>query len=292
MNNISILITASAIYTGRELIRDGYIYIEDGIIKEMGPQPAPDELQDATLIIGGEGRVVVPGLTAIADVAAYPIRFRSHGISERIKFYRGLSDHDLFTLSLPGIYELHMMGVTTAFVEALSPALPLELARRIGGFYGAARPSCAEEYRVQPILRGVITIGGEGCPGGEVKDGDTHNLVLTNRDTYSLDGVGDVLEASQRLRRMAGLGDLIIEPGATAELAVYDTSRPPAMLLYSADEYEVRKIYTLHANLESLIAGADILVEMGEHLRIGRKHLTEALQTLRKIEMGKEASNL
>ncbi len=286
--NISVLITASVVYTGKELVRDGYVYIEDGIIKDVGPQPVPDELQDATLIIGGEGRIVVPGLASVADVAAYPIRFERPSLLRRIEFYRRLSDRDLFALSLPGIYELHMMGVTTIFVESLTPSLPLELARQIGGFYGAARPSCSEEYKVQPLLRGAITIGGNGCPGGELKDGDLYNMVLTGREAYSLDGVADVLEASQRLRRAAGLPEALIQTGASAEIAVYDTSRPPAMMLYAADEDRVRRVYTLRASLESLVAGQDVLVEMGEHLRIGRKHLAESAQLMRRLSQNQE----
>mgnify|MGYP001772670055 CR=1 FL=1 len=281
---LSVLINASAVYTGKELLKDAYVYIEDGVIREIGPQPAPDEVQSATLLLGGEGRVVVPGLAALADVAAYPIRFSRPNISRRLVFYRGLSERELFTASLPGVYELHVMGVTTIFVESLSPSLPVELARRIGGFYGAARPSCSEPYAVQPILRGSLTIGGEGCPGGDVTEGEEEALVLTGRAGYQLDGIGDVLEKSQRLRRMAGLPEVRVEPNQVAELVVYDTSRPPAMMMYVAGPDDIRGIYGSHASVESVIAGMDILVEMGEHMRIGRKHLSEALQLYRRLK--------
>lgn len=281
---LSVLINASAVYTGKELIRDAYVYIEDGVIKEVGPQPASEEIQEATLILGGEGRVVVPGLTAVADVAAYPIRFSRPNIQRRMSFYSSLSDKDLFTASLPGVYELHLSGVTTVFVESLSPTLPLELTRKIGGFYGAARPSCGEPYSVQPILRGLITIGGEGCPGGDVIDGDERALVLTGKGGYTLESLGDVLEKSRRLRSLAGLPEARIEPKQVAEIVVYDTSRPPAMMLYMGGEDEIRKIYQSHAVVESVIAGLEILVEMGEHMRIGRKHLTEAAQLYRRLK--------
>ncbi|MGC9210373.1 MAG: hypothetical protein ACP5FT_03830 [Acidilobus sp.] len=282
---LSVLVNASAVYTGKELLRDAYVYIEDGVVKDIGPQPAPDEIQDATLIIGGEGRVVVPGLTAVADVAAYPIRFSKPAITKRIQFYRGLSDRELFTSSLPGVYELHVMGVTTIFVEALSPSLPLELARKIGGFYGVARPSCTEAFAVQPILKGEITIGGEGCEGGDVRDGEEDALVLTGRGGYQLDGLGDVLEKSQRLRRIAGLPEVRLEPQQVAELVVYDASRPPSMMIYAADVDEIRKIYVSRASVESVIAGLDVLVEMNEHMRIGRKHLNEASQLYKRLKL-------
>ena len=280
---LTVLINASAVYTGKELLKDSYVYIEDGVIREVGPQPAPDELQDATLIIGGEGRLVVPGLTAVADVAAYPIRYQRPTLSQRMEFYRRLSDRDLFTSSLPGVYELHMMGVTTVLVESLSASLPLELARRIGGFYGVARPACSEEFSLQPILRGLVTIGDEACPGGELEDGDRSHMVLTGRGGYGLDGINDALGLSDSLRKLAGLPQATIEPGRQAEIAVYDTSKPPAMLIYRAGEEEVKRVYTSHAVLESLIAGMDILVEMGEHMRIGRKHLQEATQLYRRL---------
>ena len=286
--NISILITASAIYTGREVLRDGYVYIEDGIVKDVGPQPPPDDVQDATLIIGGPGRVVVPGLTAVADVAAYGIRYSRPTIGRRVEFYRRLSDDELFKLSLPGVYELHMMGVTTIFVESLSPRLPFDLARKVGGFYGAARPTCVEEFRVQPTLRGLISIGGGECPAGDVADGDRESLVLTGTGGYNIDGIADVLQASSKLRRLAGLPDPLIEPNSTAEIAVFDTSRPPAMFLYAAGEDLIRTVYTSRAYLETLIAGQDVLVEMGEHLRIGRKHLEEATNLVRRLGLMKE----
>ena len=53
---LSVLINASAVYTGKELLKDAYVYIEDGVIKEVGPQPAPDEAQAATLLLGPRGR--------------------------------------------------------------------------------------------------------------------------------------------------------------------------------------------------------------------------------------------
>ncbi len=280
---LSVLINASAVYTGKELVKDAYVYIEDGVIREIGPQPAPDEAQAATLLLGGEGRVVVPGLAAVADVAAYPIRFSRPNMPTRLQYYRSLSDRDLFTASLPGVYELHLMGVTTIFVESLSPSLPVELARRIGGLYGAARPSCAEPYAVQPILRGLVTIGGDGCPGGDVSETEDELLVLTGRPGYQLDSLGDVLEKSQRLRKLAGLQEARVEPQQLAELVVYDTSRPPAMMMYTAAPEYIRGIYVTHASVESVIAGMDILVEMGEHMRIGRKHLNEALHLYRNL---------
>ncbi|MGC9112876.1 hypothetical protein [Acidilobus sp.] len=280
---LTVLINAAAVYTGKEIIRDSYVYIEDGIIRDVGPQPAPDDIQDATLVIGGEGRVVVPGLTAVADVAAYPIRYTRPSLAARIELYRRLKDEELFTASLPGVYELHMMGVTTALVESLSSSLALDLARRIGGFYGVARPSCTEAFSIQPILRGLVTIGSKDCPGGQVEDGDRGHLVLTGRGGYGLEDLDDVLSLSQSLRKLAGLEETLIEPNRPAEVAVYDASKPPAMLIYKAGEDEIRRIYTSHATLESLIAGMDVLVEMGEHMRIGRKHLNEAAQLYRRL---------
>jgi hypothetical protein len=280
---LTVLINAAAVYTGKEIIRDSYVYIEDGIIRDVGPQPAPDDVQDATLVIGGEGRVVVPGLTAVADVAAYPIRYTRPSLAARIELYRRLKENELFTASLPGVYELHMMGVTTALVESLSSSLALDLARKIGGFYGVARPSCTEAFSIQPILRGLVTIGSKDCPGGQVEDGDREHLVLTGRGGYGLEDLDDVLSLSQSLRKLAGLEETLIEPNRPAEVAVYDASKPPAMLIYKAGEDEIRRIYTSHATLESLIAGMDVLVEMGEHMRIGRKHLNEAAQLYRRL---------
>jgi hypothetical protein len=37
--------------------------------------------------------------------------------------------------------------------------------------------------------------------------------------------------------------------------------------------------------VESVIAGLEILVEMGEHMRIGKKHLMEAAQLYRRLKI-------
>lgn len=291
---VDILITGSIVFTGDRFLRNGYVYIRDGKIDYVGEGPVPEEYTYATLILGGPGRVVMPGLTALASVAAYPIRFQSPTMGARVKFYK---EHDLKTLvlaSLPAVYELHMSGVTTIIVEGLTPELPLELARMVGGFYGLAIPICSGvEPRYVPGLASLITLSGSECEGeADVREingigfkGSSRLLSVFNGPSYVITRVisENPWFESLELRKTVSLPPPAIKPGRVAEIAVYDVSRPPAMLLDMAGEREVLNIYVSGAKLETLIAGEDVLVDTGEHLYIVEKHFNEIRRVAEKI---------
>ncbi|MDM7275165.1 MAG: hypothetical protein P3X22_003450 [Thermoprotei archaeon] len=291
---IDILITGSIVYTGERLVRDGYVYIRDGKVEHVGEAPVLEDYSYATLLLGGPGRIVVPGLTAMANTAAYPLRFRGASMAERVNYYRGLDVKTLVTLSLPAVYELHMSGVTTIIVEGLSPELPLSLSEAVGGFYGLAVPVCSGvEPRYVPGLASALRISGPGCEGeadvvevdGRGFKGSRRVLGLFRGASLLLtaSGVEDPLGESLELRKAAMLPPPVIKQGRIAEIAVFDVSRPPAMMLDTASEKEILRVYSSGARLESLIAGEDVLVDTGEHLYIVERSFKEARSLSEKV---------
>lgn len=283
---VDILVTGSIIFTGERLLRNGYVYIKNGKIVAVGEGPAPEEFTYATLLLGGEGRAVVPGLAAVSSASTYPIRFMRPRMSERVKYYKETSVKSLIAAALPAIYELHMSGVTTVIVEGLKTEIPLELSRLVGGFYGLAVPACSgEEPSFVPGVVAVSKIYSDDCPGegdmkedgGELYWGSTRLLALFNELSYvaKIRSISP-WEASNSLRRALMLPPQVIKQGRMAEIAVFDVSRPPAMLLDMAAEAEIKSIYASGAKLESLISGEDVLVDTGEHLYIAEKQFREA----------------
>ncbi len=277
-----VLITGSVLYTGRELIKDAYVYVKNGRVIDYGVSPVPEDYTYATLVLGGEGRIIVPGLTMIIDAPAYPLRIYRPSLKDRSGMYNLLSPSEAMTLSLPAIYEAHISGATTVLVEYKSLDIVAGLETGIGGFYGLAYPACLGEPPRHEAIP-IVTVHGEGCDGEGIVEvrgdwgfiGDDRVLALFHRPTYSrLEG--DPLEESARLRKAIGLGDPQVKRNERAEIAVFNSSRPPGVFLDRAGEDVIRRIYSTGARIESLMAGESILVDQGEHLYIVEKQFSEA----------------
>ncbi len=272
---IEVLITGSVIVTGREVVRDGYVYVKNGRILAVGSGTPPEDYTFAHLILGGHGRIIAPALTAIVDAPAYPWRLRLPRLADRAGLYRSLSRQEASTASLPAVYEAHVHGISRIVVEYHDPWLASDLAGRVGGFYHTARPACLEG-------RGDLTVAGEGCegeadityPAGDA-GGHGRVLALVGRPVVRPQGPG-VWEASENLRRLLGLQPGEIREGRIAEIAVYNTSRPPAMFLHQAPDEAIAGIHSLGLRVETLLAGEAILVDQGEHLYIAEKQFSEA----------------
>ncbi|MEM0366767.1 MAG: hypothetical protein QXI24_02535 [Acidilobaceae archaeon] len=291
---VDILITGSLIFTGEEIIKNGYVYISNGRVEAVGEGVVPEEYTYATLLIGGTGRIIVPGLAAIASVASYPLRFKKPSMRDRVNFYRETGIKNLLLAALPAIYELHMSGVTVIIAEGLTVELPLELSKLIGGFYGLAIPACSGiEPMYTPGLASIIKLSSRDCEGEadiiEINErgykGSKPVLSLFNTISYSIPAstIEDPWVENLELRKALMLPPSTIKPGKLAEIAVYDVSKPPAMLLDMASEQDVMKIYKSGAKLETLIAGEDILVDGGDHLYIVEKHFREARALAEKL---------
>ncbi len=273
--SIDILVRGSLVYTGDEVIRDGYIYIRAGRVESVGESPVPEDLTYAALILGGEGRIILPGLAMIADLLAYPIRLYKPSMAKRLEYYESMGVQALATVAKPAVYEAHMSGVTTLIIEAHTPEPIQKLAETVGGIYGMATPACLD---TSPHTAGLVAstrIADDSCPGEGLRY-TRDILALESRLTYTLSGVSHAYERSSKLRSILGLSPQGIKEGSIAEVAVYNSSRPPGMLLDYTGEEIVKRIYESGIQVETLITGDHVLVDGGEHLYIVEKDFKEA----------------
>ncbi len=275
---IEILITGSLVVLSEsESIRDGYVFVKSGRVVDAGSGTPPLDYTYAHLVLGGEGRVVAPALTAVVDAPAYPWRLSSPSLRDRIEIYRSLSASEALTASLPAVYEAHVFGVGRVIVEYTRAQLPMDLASSVGGVYGLAYPACeGEPPRSEGI--GIITVADDSCGGGAdiVYDAPEAPLHMVSRPVYAPRHPRP-LEASSRLRSLLGLPPSRIKEGDVAEIAVFDFSRPPGMFLYEVNAEDAASIiYSLGVRVESLIVAESVLVDQREHLYITAKQFSEA----------------
>ncbi|MCE4603756.1 MAG: hypothetical protein F7B20_02175 [Aeropyrum sp.] len=263
---VEILVRASKVYTGSEVLGEGYIYIRDGKIVALGEGPPPEDLTYPTILVGGAGRIAAPGLAVAADTAAYIVRMLRVGVEDRLRLYSGLGLEASLLASLPAIYELHLHGVTSILVEFPSHQLPLELSERVGGLYGLAVPSCWNRVLDEPPSRviGVVDYDCRSRPG----------WLLEQTPVYTPALLGKPWSNSISLRKRLG-HEVLIKEGYTAEISIFDSSRPPGMLLHK-HTLDLDGLYSLGLRVETLISGEDIVVDGGEHLYIVDKHFKEA----------------
>ncbi len=263
---IDVLIQGSLILTGSEAVRDGYVYVNNGIVKSVGAGLPPEEYTRATLVLGGEGRIVAPGLAVAADAAAYPIRLLKPGTAERLRLYKALGGEAALYSALPAVYELHLHGATTILVEFAEPSLPLRLAEAVGGRYGLVVP-CSEDYRLEKpaALAALLRQPCDSRLPGFLESPPVYRPSLLRRPW----------EASEELRRLYGEAGYGLREGVIAEIAVFNASRPPGMLLDRSD-LDLDTIYSLGLTVESLIVGDEVIVDRGEHLYITDTHLDKA----------------
>jgi hypothetical protein len=272
-----VLITGSVVYTGRDIIVDGYVYIKGGRIVDVGSQPVPEDYTYATLVLGGPHRIILPGLAVVADVIAYPIRFREASIFDRIEFYRSVSPRAQAALAIPGVYELHMRGISTILVEALEPRVVVDIQEMSGGRFGLAVPACIEKPR-SPLP--LISVSMPGCEAeGAVDVGEIPYLAGVYSYSYALSRIGPALwSLNYTLREKAGLPKGLLEPGAPAEIAVFDARKPP----FSYQDFYPEKALLaplLGGTVETLIVSDEVLVDGGQHLNIVDKQFSQAIST-------------
>ena len=263
---IDILVRGSHVFTGDELVRDGYVYIKDGVVEDIGSGLPPEDYTYATIIVGGRGRIVVPGLLAPLDLVGYALRTprceplipQSCGARARV------DSRSEVTLSLPAVLEAHLRGITR--ILALTPMLEtlISLQDKTGGSYGMILPSDCSGAPKHPRLEAVVRLGVEverayPCPG-EFMAGDSP------------------FQASLELAGRLGLRPPRIAKGDMASIVVFNLERPPLFGLEVSTPEDAGLVYRFGATAETVIHGQDILVDAGGHLMIVEKHLNEALK--------------
>ena len=272
---IDILIRGDYVFTGEELVRDGYVYIERGKVREIGSGVPPEDLTMANMILGGPGRIVVPSLLAPLDLLGYAARTPRCEplLPQTCEDRGGIPAEEEFTASLPAVLEAHVHGIGR--ILALTPSLHtlLLLAERVGGAYGQVVPEGCSGGSEHPRLEAVVPVSRIParplpCP-----------LEWLRQD--------DPFLASEELARALGLEPPRVKEGGRAELAVFSLHRPPLFGLSIDSPRDARLIYRFAPPAETLIAGEDVLVEVGEHLMIVEKHLRDASRIITRIVAGR-----
>jgi len=280
---IDVIVTGSLVFVSEdEVIRDGYVYITNGVVRDFGAQPPPEDYTYASLVLGGQGRIVAPGLAAVADVASYVIRILRPSMADRVKFYKAMASRDLARAALAGVYELHLSGVTSIVVEGVGFELPGELRETAGGRYGLAYPACLGSPPSPPEWSlGVLRVSDESCPGDSdlvVRSGRAYTrrgdevLSLFTEVAYTLVRIDKPWDYSLNLRRALGSNGQRIERGGRAEIVVFDSRRPPGMLLDYAKDLDLNRVFSSGLRVESVLVGDEVVVDGGEHLNIVEKH--------------------
>lgn len=127
MQGVSILVYDSTIASpgSNRFHHKGFVYIEAGVIRAVGEGEPPYEYEAANLVIGGAGRLVIPGFaSAHTHLLLYPLRHvLEHGdpasdpLASRLA--EAITEREAYTLALLALYELTMHGVT--MVQAVDP---------------------------------------------------------------------------------------------------------------------------------------------------------------------------
>ncbi|MCE4608865.1 MAG: hypothetical protein F7C36_00585 [Desulfurococcales archaeon] len=250
---ISILVTGDIVYTGSEMLRNGYVYVRGGRVIDLGEGSPPEEYTYATLVLGGPGRIVVPGLRVIADPLLYPFRY-TELYDSPCKLYRQLSPSEAFKLSLPGIYTLHMLGATSVAVRYVSEDLPYSLKKSLDADF--------DLYRVE-------------CGDSGSDELESEEVIIDPLNDFQ--AIKDPLDYSRMVSKRLGKEPPMISKDSIANIAVFNARSPP---LFTVVEYSSRldpaKLYGRAGWVESLLYGENILVDSGEHIYIVEKHLREA----------------
>ncbi len=118
--SISLLIYDAVVASpgSNKLIERGYVYVDKGLVRSIGEGEPPAELEAANLVVGGSGRVVLPGLvTAHTHLLLYPLRHvLEHGDPANTELAAKLvevaSEREAYLLATLSLYELTLQGAT------------------------------------------------------------------------------------------------------------------------------------------------------------------------------------
>lgn len=122
---VKILITDATILTLSSspktppLIRRGYVFIKDGRVVAVDEGEPPEEYQYPELLMNGEGRLVIPGMSSgITSVSLYPLRYEGRASLAEVKDYLTvLTRTDIYYATMLAAAEMILSGVTSAMIS-------------------------------------------------------------------------------------------------------------------------------------------------------------------------------
>lgn len=275
MDGFDVLIRGSQLMLNQtETIKNAYVYIRNGFIEDYGEEPAPQDYESSTLIIGGKNRIIAPAYgIPYTDALLYHIHPARRGtFEERMKLLEKSDPRTLIRSLYTVLYELSLYGVGIIGIETIDPSIALEATN-------------TSKMKVLPLgctSEGCIHISRIGSSATSKKVSvlidNLEELMIynsytapmfTKRFSYNICNLKplELLAASRTAYVFYGLNWGIIKK-APAMLAIYNFNDLP---LYKAGLIDVFDLMRTCKRVETLIVGQDIIVDGGEHLTIGRK---------------------
>jgi len=159
---VKVLVTDATILTlsltQAPVIPKGYVYVANGVIRAVGEGEPPEELRYPELLLRGEGRVIIPGLSsAFTVVTLYPFRFGLRGLklNEWLHYFRELSRTDTYYVAGMAFIEMVMRGITSALVTDIYLDSVARAAADVGIYVTLAPPfNCGlDEFSPENELR-------------------------------------------------------------------------------------------------------------------------------------------
>ncbi len=104
---------------GAELVKRGYVYIENGVIKAFGAGEAPEEYQYPELLLSGSGRLLSKGFASgFTVLTLYPLRYKVDFVDWFLvrELLKSMRRSDMYYIAALSLAELVSSGVTEALV--------------------------------------------------------------------------------------------------------------------------------------------------------------------------------
>ncbi len=248
-------------YPYGDTLRNAYLYLEGGRVQARGEEPAPPEHSYADLVVGGEGRLVVPGIVVgLVQPALHPFQhvLESPSLAEKLE---GIMDCGLAEkASLLTFSELALSGVSLAGIQGPYTECAARAAERVG-----VRVVVAEEARVFE-------------PGGEAP-GEGFALGMGARISYDPRSLAveaartiGVEEASRALFRREALGSEPYSVPGPGDVAVLRPRIPQPLRAEGLHHALLGGVFVV----ETLIVGGEPVVDGGELLTVDTAELEDA----------------
>ncbi|MCE4617096.1 MAG: hypothetical protein F7C32_00715 [Desulfurococcales archaeon] len=275
MEGYDILIRGSLLLLDKtRFIKNAYIYIKNGVIEDYGEEPVPQDYEYATLVLGGENRVIAPAYgIPYTDALLYHIHPAERGTFEkRIKLIEKTDRETLLQSLYTVLYELSLHGVAVVGVETIEPSIVLEAAKtskvkivpigcKSGRCIAVSRIEPSVEYDEHRIyidkLEELMIYRNHIAP------------MFTKRFSYSVCALKplELFSATQTAYALEGM-KWGITKNTPAMITVYNFNDLP---LYRAGLVDLFDLIRTCKRVETLIAGQEIIVDGGEHLTIGKR---------------------
>ena len=279
---LDILIRGDTIFLDEyRSICNGYVYIKDGVVERVGPQPVPEEYEYATLVIGGPNRVIIPALgIAYTDIGLYDIHPYNRGsLENRFRLLRERDYSKVLSSINKGLFDLSIHGIAIVGIELSSYWMSVDLEDKTHLKVNAIMEKCPEDHGYCIVPRHLTDKGNEP---NTVYLNSSESVVLyrdkiapafVNRFSYNPCGMGaeKLLINTRMAFDLRGLKWGIYERNP-AYIAIFDFNEPPYYLanLRAAD---IIDILSICKRIETLIVEKDLVIDAGEHLTIGKNSM-------------------